>query len=62
MAEMTANLEHSSKDMSHEEHLRETHLMLDPKPRGEMNAMAMEAMHHSFASMRYLEIMRLATF
>jgi molybdopterin-containing oxidoreductase family membrane subunit len=40
MAEMTANLEHS-----HEEHLREKHLMLDPKPRGEMNAMVMEAMH-----------------
>lgn len=41
MAEMTANLEYSS----HEEHLREQHLMLDPKPRGEMNAMVMEAMH-----------------
>ena len=40
MAEMTANLEHT-----HEEHLRKKHLMLDPKPRGEMNAMVMEAMH-----------------
>ncbi len=30
-----------------EEHLRETHLMLDPKPRGEMNAMVMEAMHYT---------------
>jgi molybdopterin-containing oxidoreductase family membrane subunit len=30
-----------------EEHLREKHLMLDPKPRGEMNAMVMEAMHHT---------------
>jgi molybdopterin-containing oxidoreductase family membrane subunit len=46
MAEMTANMEHSPKGtMSHEEHLREQHLMLDPKPRGEMNAMVMEAMH-----------------
>ncbi len=41
MAEMTGNIEH----LSHEEHLREQHLMLDPKPRGEMNAMVMEAMH-----------------
>lgn len=40
MAEMTASMEHS-----HEEHLREQHLMLDPRPRGEMNAMVMEAMH-----------------
>jgi molybdopterin-containing oxidoreductase family membrane subunit len=40
MAEMTANLENS-----HEAHLREQHLMLDPKPRGEMNAMVMDAMH-----------------
>jgi len=48
MAEMTANMGHSSKEMSsHEEHLRETHLMLDPKPRGEMNAMVMEAMHYT---------------
>lgn len=28
-----------------EQHLRQKHLMLDPKPRGEMNAMVMEAMH-----------------
>ncbi len=32
-------------ELSHEERLREQHLMLDPKPRGEMNAMVMEAMH-----------------
>jgi Ni/Fe-hydrogenase subunit HybB-like protein len=30
---------------SHEEHLREQHLMLDPMPRGKMNEMVMEAMH-----------------
>ena len=48
MAEMTANLGHSSKEMSsHEEHLREQHLMLDPKPRGEMNAMVMDAMYYT---------------
>jgi len=29
---------------SHEEHLRQQHLMLDPKPRGELNAMVMESM------------------
>jgi len=29
----------------HLAHLREEHLMLDPRPRGEMNAMVMEAMH-----------------
>jgi Ni/Fe-hydrogenase subunit HybB-like protein len=40
MAEITAH-----PQLSHEEHLREQHLMLDPKPRGEMNAMVMEAMH-----------------
>src|SRR5512133_3212498 len=28
----------------HEAHLREEHLMLDPRPRGEMNAMVMESM------------------
>lgn len=32
---------------SEEAHLREQHLMLDPRPRGEMNAMVMEAMHHT---------------
>ena len=42
-----------ASDKSHEEHahdeayFREQHLMLDPKPRGEMNAMVMEAMHHT---------------
>ncbi|MEW5830125.1 MAG: NrfD/PsrC family molybdoenzyme membrane anchor subunit [Chloroflexota bacterium] len=30
-----------------EEHLRQEHLMLDPRPRGEMNAMVMEAMHYT---------------
>jgi molybdopterin-containing oxidoreductase family membrane subunit len=30
---------------SHEEHLRKEHLMLDPMPRGQMNAMVMESMH-----------------
>ncbi|MEP0803990.1 MAG: polysulfide reductase NrfD [Chloroflexota bacterium] len=30
---------------SHEEHLREQHLMLDPMPRGKMNEMVMESMH-----------------
>ena len=48
---MTASAQHMdhshNETMSHEEHLREQHLMLDPKPRGEMNAMAMEAMHHT---------------
>jgi len=40
-----------ASDKTHEEHahdeahFREQHLMLDPKPRGEMNAMVMEAMH-----------------
>ncbi len=29
----------------HEAELRKEHLMLDPKPRGEMNAMVMESMH-----------------
>ncbi|GAB4505581.1 MAG: polysulfide reductase NrfD [Anaerolineales bacterium] len=29
---------------NHAEHLRQQHLMLDPKPRGEMNAMVMESM------------------
>lgn len=33
------------KHRSHEEHMREEHLMLDPLPRGEMNNMIMESMH-----------------
>jgi Ni/Fe-hydrogenase subunit HybB-like protein len=32
-------------DDEHLAHLREEHLMLDPRPRGEMNAMVMDAMH-----------------
>ncbi|HSG44503.1 MAG TPA: NrfD/PsrC family molybdoenzyme membrane anchor subunit [Anaerolineales bacterium] len=40
-----------SKEVSHakhgEEHFREKHLMLDPLPRGKMNEMVMEAMHHT---------------
>ena len=31
-------------EQSHEEHLREKHLMLDPLPRGQMNDMVMESM------------------
>jgi len=34
-------------ELSHQEHLREQHLMLDPKPRGELNAMVMESMQHT---------------
>jgi Ni/Fe-hydrogenase subunit HybB-like protein len=30
-----------------EEHFREKHLMLDPLPRGKMNEMVMESMHHT---------------
>lgn len=41
MANAVAELHHDE----HVEHLRREHLMLDPKPRGEMNAMVMEAMH-----------------
>lgn len=36
------NSEHAHD--AHLEHLRKEHLMLDPKPRGEMNAMVMESM------------------
>jgi molybdopterin-containing oxidoreductase family membrane subunit len=42
MAEMTGSLPHAGE---HHEDLRVEHLMLDPRPRGEMNAMVMEAMH-----------------
>jgi len=41
----THNESHGHED--HIAHLREEHLMLDPRPRGEMNAMVMEAMHHT---------------
>jgi Ni/Fe-hydrogenase subunit HybB-like protein len=34
----------NSAEHDHEAHLREEHLMLDPRPRGEMNAMVMESM------------------
>jgi Ni/Fe-hydrogenase subunit HybB-like protein len=44
MASTTMPMEHAHAE---EAHLREQHLMLDPKPRGEMNAMVMEAMHHT---------------
>jgi len=48
MAATAKPMEGSPKETtSHEEHLREKHLMLDPRPRGEMNAMVMEAMHHT---------------
>ena len=43
MADIKKHTQHTQK--SHEEHLREQHLMLDPMPRGEMNAMVMESMH-----------------
>ena len=35
----------NSAEHDHEAHLREEHLMLDPRPRGEMNAMVMDSMH-----------------
>jgi Ni/Fe-hydrogenase subunit HybB-like protein len=44
MASTTMPMEHAH---SEEAHLREQHLMLDPRPRGEMNAMIMEAMHYT---------------
>ena len=48
MATMEQHMGHSHDGtMSHEEHLREEHLMIDPKPRGEMNAMVMDAMQHT---------------
>jgi len=36
---------HAETHLSHEEQLRRDHLMLDPLPRGQMNAMVMESMH-----------------
>ena len=41
---MSDNKHHADAAHSHEEHLREKHLMLDPLPRGKMNEMVMEAM------------------
>jgi len=41
MTEMTSSLPHAGQ---HQEDLRVEHLMLDPKPRGEMNAMVMDSM------------------
>ncbi len=35
------------RETQHDEHDPRQHLMLDPKPRGEMNAMVMESMHTS---------------
>lgn len=43
MADHNKHTEHAHK--SHEERLRENHLMLDPMPRGKMNEMVMDAMH-----------------
>ena len=41
----TSNAVAAHEHDAHLAHLREEHLMLDPRPRGEMNAMVMEAMH-----------------
>ena len=42
------HVKHVEHDHAHsEEHLREKHLMLDPLPRGQMNDMVMESMHHT---------------
>ncbi|MBL8061926.1 MAG: polysulfide reductase NrfD [Anaerolineales bacterium] len=41
---MSDNKHHADAAQSHEEHLREKHLMLDPLPRGRMNEMVMESM------------------
>ncbi|GJQ36345.1 MAG: polysulfide reductase NrfD [Anaerolineales bacterium] len=41
---MADQKQHKDAARSHEEHLREKHLMLDPLPRGKMNEMVMEAM------------------
>lgn len=40
-------VKHVSHEEHGEEHFREKHLMLDPLPRGQMNDMVMEAMHHT---------------
>lgn len=46
MAVMANSASHAqSEEHDHEAHLREEHLLLDPRPRGEMNAMVMESMH-----------------
>ena len=44
MSEKKHHAGHASAAHSHEEHLREKHLMLDPLPRGKMNDMVMESM------------------
>jgi Ni/Fe-hydrogenase subunit HybB-like protein len=41
----TSNAVAAREQDAHLAHLREEHLMLDPRPRGEMNAMVMDAMH-----------------
>jgi hypothetical protein len=44
----TTTVEHVTHHSGHDEaHFREKHLMLDPLPRGQMNDMIMEAMHHT---------------
>jgi hypothetical protein len=44
----TTTVEHVTHHSGHDEaHFREKHLMLDPLPRGQMNEMVMEAMHHT---------------
>lgn len=45
MSSVNKTTQHAYDD--HMEHLRKEHLMLDPRPRGEMNAMVMEAMHQT---------------
>ena len=45
--EKTKETSHASHEAHGEEHFREKHLMLDPLPRGKMNEMVMEAMHHT---------------
>jgi molybdopterin-containing oxidoreductase family membrane subunit len=42
---MTSTEKHHDHAQDHVAHLRETHLMLDPLPRGQMNDMVMESMH-----------------
>jgi Ni/Fe-hydrogenase subunit HybB-like protein len=39
------SFEHAQTGNHEAEHLKQEHLMLDPKPRGEMNALVMESMH-----------------
>lgn len=44
MSVMAKPLAHAHEAHDHEAELRKEHLLLDPKPRGEMNAMVMEMM------------------